>query len=89
MTTRPRKTYTRRADRLHHVLIPEMKAEMHLSERQYQILLLLGGGMTPHEISQRLHISDQDVCNRLNRLTARTGLDRDKLTWLGARLAHE
>lgn len=89
MTTRPRKTYTRRADRLHHVLVPETMTEIHITERQYQILVLLGGGLKVRGIAQQLRISEQDVRNRLNRLTDRTGLNRDGLTWLGKRLAHE
>jgi hypothetical protein len=41
------------------------------------------------EISRRLRLSERDLHTRLNRLSARTRMDRDKLAWLGARLAHE
>lgn len=81
--------YTRRANPLHHVLALEVGVEIRLTEREYQILVLMGGGLNVHQISLCLRISRQDVNNRLNRLSNRTHLERDKLAWLGARLAHE
>lgn len=86
---RVKSPYTRRANPLHHVLALEVGVEIQLTERQYQILVLMGGGLTVSEISRRLRLSKQDVHNRLNRLSDRTGMDREKLTWLGAKLAHE
>jgi DNA-binding CsgD family transcriptional regulator len=87
MKRRRQSPYTRRANPLHHVLALD-GTEMRLTERQYQILLMLGSKLTTLEISRCLRLSEQDVRNRLNRLTARTGMDRDKLTWLGAQLAN-
>lgn len=88
-TKKPKSPYTRRANPIHHVLALEVGVEIRLTERQYQILVLIGGGLTVFEISRRLHLSERDLHNRLNRLSQRTRLDRDKLAWLGARLAHE
>ena len=86
---KPKSPYTRRANPIHHVLALEVGAEIRLTEREYQILVLMGGGLTVLEISRRLRLSQQDVHNRLNRMSARTRMDREKLAWLGARLAHE
>jgi DNA-binding NarL/FixJ family response regulator len=83
---KPKSPYTRRANPLHHVLALDVGVEIRLTERQYQILLLLGGGLTVREISRRLVLSTRDLHNRLNRLSARTGIERDQLAWLGARL---
>jgi DNA-binding NarL/FixJ family response regulator len=88
-TAKAKSPYTRRANPLHHVLALEAGVEIRLTERQYQILVLVGGGLTVREVSRRLRLSEQDVNNRLNRLAASTGMDRDKLAWLGARLAHD
>jgi DNA-binding NarL/FixJ family response regulator len=81
--------YTRRANPMHHVLMQEVGVDVSLTERQYQMLVLIGGGLTVLEVSRRMRLSKQDVHNRLNRLSEHTGMDREKLTWLGARLAHE
>ena len=79
--------YTRRGNRLHHLVAPEVGASIYVTERQLQILILLGGGATIAEIATRLHLLQQDVRNRLNRLAAATGLNRAKLAYLGTRLA--
>jgi len=89
MAHRKTNVYTRRANPVHHLLMSDIGLEICVTERQYQLLALLGEGLSVRDISRRLKLSEQDIHNRLNRLSTRTNLDREKLAWVGARLVHE
>jgi DNA-binding CsgD family transcriptional regulator len=82
-----RTPYTRRSNPVHHVVVEGRLID--LTERQRQILALLGRGLTAAQVGAKLHIGRQDVFNRVNRMIERTGAARESLIELGARLADE
>ncbi|MFJ8383981.1 response regulator [Streptomyces sp. NPDC094438] len=47
-----------------------------LSEREQEILALIGEGMTNRQIGQRLYLSEKTVKNHISRLLAKLGVER-------------
>ncbi|WP_438295485.1 response regulator [Streptomyces sp. HUAS TT7] len=47
-----------------------------LSEREHEILALIGEGMTNRQIGQRLYLSEKTVKNHISRLLAKLGVER-------------
>lgn len=47
-----------------------------LTERDWQLLALIGDGLTNREIGRRLHLSEKTVKNRVSRLLATLGVER-------------
>ncbi|MFF4351233.1 response regulator [Streptomyces sp. NPDC001530] len=55
---------------------PEPEALPGLTERERQILALIGEGLTNRQIGQRLYLAEKTVKNHISRLLAKLGVER-------------
>ncbi|MFI2721957.1 response regulator [Streptomyces collinus] len=55
---------------------PEQEALPDLTEREREILALIGEGLTNRQIGQRLYLAEKTVKNHISRLLAKLGVER-------------
>ncbi|PIM66045.1 DNA-binding response regulator, partial [Streptomyces sp. JV178] len=55
---------------------PEPDALPGLTEREREILALIGEGLTNRQIGQRLYLAEKTVKNHISRLLAKLGVER-------------
>ncbi|MBD0843023.1 response regulator [Streptomyces sp. TRM68416] len=55
---------------------PENEQLAHLSDREREILALIGEGLTNRQIGQRLYLAEKTVKNHISRLLAKLGVER-------------
>jgi DNA-binding NarL/FixJ family response regulator len=55
---------------------PEPEALPGLTEREREILALIGEGLTNRQIGQRLYLAEKTVKNHISRLLAKLGVER-------------